>query len=171
LAELAGSATPYDAKAYTGIGFWARGSATRFRVMLVDRYSDPAGGVCTGCNDHFQHAFTPSEVWQKYTFSWKELTQLSFGDSQPNVCPSLLSAVQFQWSANDMFELCLDDVAFTTALGTPEDPLTPGVTPVTAQGSGCGCRSAGRGALPWGLVTLLGLVIALRRLAVRRRVF
>lgn len=125
--DLNGPTSPralYDASSYTGISFWARGSAT-FRAMAVDRYSDPAQSLCSGCYDHFQTPFTPTDTWQRYSFSWQQLKQQGFGDMQPNVCASELLALQFQWPANARFELCLDDVAFTTKTGTP-DPNASG---------------------------------------------
>jgi MYXO-CTERM domain-containing protein len=152
----------YDASAYTGITFWACGSETEFRAMLVDKYSDPAAALCTSCYDHFQAPFTPSAEWQQYTFSWKALKQLGFGEMQPNVCASGLYAIQFQWSGSAPFELCLDDIALTRAAGST-DEQTPAVKPT---GGGCGCRfEDGNGAVPTGELALFGLAAA----AIRRR--
>lgn len=134
----------YDASRYTGISFWARGSSS-FRAMVVDNYSDPAAALCSGCYDHFQAPFTPTEDWQRYTFSWKQLKQQGFGDVLPNVCASNVLALQFQWPPNAAFELCLDDVAFTTSTGTV-DPYPPDATAGSALkvgGGGCACRSGG----------------------------
>jgi endoglucanase len=170
LADAGGAPMLYDAAGYTGLHFWARGSATRFRAMFVDRYSDPAGAVCSGCNDHFQHTFTPSEDWQEYTFSWKQLSQIGFGDAQPNVCPAALYAIQFQWGVGEEFELCLDDVAFTTAAGTAaEPPEGASQVAVTAHGSGCGCQFAAEGARYSGASALLALLLLVRRRAQRSR--
>lgn len=164
--EDGSSRKPYDASAYTGITFWARGSATQFRAMLVDKYSDPAASLCTSCYDHFQAAFTPSSEWKRYTFSWKQLKQLGFGEAKPNVCAADLYALQFQWSGSQPFELCLDDVAFTQAAGSEEE--TPGG--VSPRGGGCGCRlPAPNTGTPAAGVALLAVALttALRR---RRRV-
>lgn len=130
----------YDASAYTGITFWARGSGT-FRAMLVDKYSDPAASLCTSCYDHFQAPFTPSSEWKQYTFSWKDLKQLGFGEMKPNVCAAGLFALQFQWSGSQAFELCLDDIAFTQAAGSDDSTGGSGA-PVSPSGGGCGCRFA-----------------------------
>lgn len=163
LSEQGTTRQPYDASGYTGIRFWARGTATPFRTMLVDNYSEPLGGVCNTCNDHFQASFTPSEEWQEFRFTWKELKQLGFGDPQPNICAAGMYAVQFQWLANTDFELCIDDVAFTTAEGTP-DPSSDDLSPA---GGGCSCRAAGAPSSTSGatllLAALTGLVLRLRR--------
>jgi MYXO-CTERM domain-containing protein len=139
--------------------------------MHVDRYSDRAGGLCSGCNDHFQATFTPSSEWKQYTFTWSELEQLGFGDTQPSVCAAGLFAIQFQWVAGAAFELCIDDVAFTTPEGTagpaPTDPVTPGAPSYRAGGGGgCGCGLPGAGA-PASSVT--ALLAALGALVIRRR--
>lgn len=163
---------PYDGAGYTGISFWARGSAA-FRAMAVDQYSDPAASLCSGCYDHFQAPFTPTDTWKRYSFSWQQLKQQGFGDMQPNVCASQLLALQFQWPANVRFELCLDNVAFTSATGTPdpnavETPVaTPAATPVRVSGGGCACRSASAEAHGQSHIAVLGL--GLLGLAVRRR--
>lgn len=147
LNEATSSRALYDASGYTGISFWARGSGS-FRAMAVDQFSDPAASRCAGCYDHFQAPFTPTDTWKRYSYSWQQLKQQGFGDMQPNVCAAELLALQFQWSANARFELCLDNVAFTTKTGTP-DPNevetpgeTPGATPVRVSGGGCACSSA-----------------------------
>jgi MYXO-CTERM domain-containing protein len=138
----------YDGSAYTGISFWARGSATQFRALVVDQYSDPARMLCSGCYDHFQAPFMPNDEWQQYRFSWKELKQQGFGDAQPHVCPATLLALNFEWSTDSEFELCLDDVAFTTA-GDGDDAGVAGAggeassmnpKPALESSGGCGCR-------------------------------
>lgn len=162
----------YDASAYTGISFWARGSATQFRALVVDRYSDPALMLCSGCYDHFQAPFTPTDEWQQYRFSWKELKQQGFGDMQPNICPASLLALNFEWPENADFELCLDDVAFTTAgddseTPTTNEPATP--SPHVTAGGGCNCQTLP--AAPSSAVPAVALLLALgwrRRRAVDR---
>jgi endoglucanase len=175
--DLNGPTTPrelYDASAYTGISFWARGSATQFRALVVDKYSDPAPMLCSGCYDHFQTPFTAGDSWQKYEFSWSQLKQQGFGDMQPNLCAAELFALQFQWPADASFELCLDNVAFTTATGTvdPHSVETPVSHPSTgkleAEGGGCSCSLAdGQRAPVRGLTLaalgLMGLVLRRRR--------
>jgi len=150
----------YDASAYTGISFWARGLATPFRAMVVDEYSDPAPMLCSGCYDHFQAPFTPTDDWKEYTLSWPQLKQQGFGDMQPNVCAADIFALQFQWSGSAPFELCLDDVAFTTAAGTVEagTPNPAGTAKLSAGGGGCGCRSAGGSAGGAGALAVLALL-------------
>jgi endoglucanase len=170
-----GTREAYDASKYTGISFWARGSSTQFRALVPDKYSDPTAMLCAGCYDHFQAPFKPTDQWQQFTFSWNQLKQQGFGDEQPNVCAASLFALQFEWPENVDFELCLDEVAFTTA-GDATDPNAEHPQPIARKpsldaGGGCGCRSAGSrgdsGSVTWaGLFGLL--VLALRQRARRR---
>jgi MYXO-CTERM domain-containing protein len=78
--------------------------------------------------------------------------------------------LQFQWPSNTDFELCIDDLAFTSAEGTQlsEGPSgTPKAgTFLASGGGGCACTmgeggSHGPGAL-LGL-TLIGLLVGRRR--------
>jgi len=163
LAQMGSARQPYDASEYTGVSFWAKGSSTEFRVMLVDKYSDPGAGQCASCNDHFYGAFTPSSAWQRFTFAWPDLEQRGFGDAHPNVCPAELRAIQFQWPANEDFELCLDDIAFTTHQGTEQEP----VYTAASGGGGCGCRLSARppAGTPLGLLGLFAMRLTRRRAA------
>ena len=167
LNNAGGTRALYDASAYTGIGFWARGLPVQFRAMVVDEYSDPAPGLCSGCYDHFQVPFTPSSEWQHYAFSWKQLMQQGFGDMEPNVCASNVFALQFQWPGGGApFELCLDDVAFTTAAGATSEPgAGPAAAPRLTAAGGCNSAAAGTPGSGTSALGLLGLLA----LATRRR--
>lgn len=127
----------YDASAYTGLTFWARGSSTAaVRVMLVDKFSNPAAGNCSACDDNFYFSFTPSSEWKQYTFKWKSAAQLGFGDQQPSVCPSALYTLQFQWLNNATVDMCLDDIAFTTAAGSADAGTAGDASSGGGQGNG-----------------------------------
>jgi endoglucanase len=139
----------YDASGYTGITFWARvtpGPQT-FALMVVDRNTEPEGGICGGCYDHFHTDFTVSSEWEPVTVTWGELQQGGWGDAEPNVDSAALYAIQFQYNAGQSFELWLDDLAFTRASlgeagaggvagagGRPE----PSPREISARG-GCAC--------------------------------
>lgn len=106
----------YDASSATGISFWAMaatGSDTALRVNLQDKNTAPEGGVCTKCNDHFGANVTLTTEWKQYTFTWKDLTQQSFGDPQPGIDAKALYAIQFQMGAKATYEYFIDDIAFT----------------------------------------------------------
>ncbi len=112
---------PYDASSYSGVTFWAMGSAggsVRFNVS--DKASDPSGGVCMGstgtaqCNDHHGHALTLTATWQQFTFTWSQLTQQGFGYVEATLDTSHLIGMQFQIGVpTGSFDVWIDDIAFT----------------------------------------------------------
>lgn len=150
LATVGATRQSYDASSYTGLRFWAKGSPVEFRAQLVDKYSDPSANLCSGCFDHFRVLFTPSDEWQEFTFAWSDFEQQGFGDPQPSVCPSDLRAIQFQWPANVDFELCLDDIAFTSATQSNSNWRATG-------GGGCACSLEARATPRAIFLVLLGL--------------
>jgi endoglucanase len=158
----------YDASRYTGITFWARGLPTDFRINLVDDYSDPAGQKCASCYDHFHFTFTPNADWKQYTFKWSDAAQSGSGDPQPHVCPSAMYAMQFTWSANTAFDICIDDLAFTTSASS-DVPVDGGADAAGGKGksSGCGCR-VGQGE-PGNATWIAFAVCAALGIAFRRR--
>lgn len=168
LDDTGGARKPYDASLYTGISFWARGNGTPMRVLVSDTYSDPSFKICSSCYDDFQAPFTPESEWKKYTFSWSDLKQRGFGDDRPNVCARTLLALNFEWPDNTDFELCVDDVALTTAQGTvlpePEptgaepQPKPPAKLRVAGGGCACAVPRAGHGSLPRETALGLGLL-------------
>jgi hypothetical protein len=110
----------YDAKAYSGIAFWAKagpGSANALRVNVSDKNTDPAGGVCAPaekCNDHFGKDIRLTEAWALYTMNFADLLQLGWGQPSAALDVSHLYAVQFQVAKGTTFDIWLDDVAFLT---------------------------------------------------------
>ncbi len=179
LNEQDGTLSAYDASRYTGITFWARmgeESGSRFFVMVPDRNTQPEGGVCSSCYDHFHAQLSITSEWRQYTLSWNELQQQGFGDEETNINRSQLYAIQFQWDDGQTFDLWLDDVAFTTAGsevgaggasgaaggGGVEEPA-PDLRSLRLRGGGCDCSldSTGRGA--WRGIALLLLGGALLR--------
>jgi hypothetical protein len=101
----------YDARAYDGITFWARASGTLpIRVMIADANTDPDGGICSNCFDHFGTNLTLSSGWQRYTFSWGQLFQQGWGDQFGRLDVEHLYGVHFQTPANTSFDFSVDDL-------------------------------------------------------------
>ena len=162
LSQPNGARQSYDASAYTGLSFRAKGSDdVEFRALVVDNYSDPTAGECSGCNDHFRVVFTPDSNWKRYSFAWADFEQQGFGDQQPSLCPSALRAIQFQWPREADFELCVDDIAFTSS--PSDDPSNWRAT----GGGGCSFAPPLSRSVPTpALITaplLLGAALARRR--------
>jgi len=118
-----GLGSPYDASKYTGITFWGRvdaGTTSVLRIAFPDKDTFPDGGICqtnvtgpTQCFDHYGTRKTLGTTWQKYTVSFKEITQDGWGLQGSSFDPSSLYEVLFQIPVNATFSIWIDDVAFT----------------------------------------------------------
>jgi len=122
LNSAGGTATKgsYNASAYSGISFWAMGSAggvVRFNVP--DKDTDPSGGVCSGtganqCTDDHGHTLTLTTSWQQFSFTWAELTQQGYGYVEANIDTAALVSMKFQVnSPTGTFDVWVTDIAFT----------------------------------------------------------
>jgi hypothetical protein len=109
----------YDASAYAGITFWAKGSASAVgSFMFLANTSatvPPAqGGTCTSnCNDVHGSAVALTSAWQQFFFPMCSLRQAGWG-TQVAFDPSRIISLQFQGKGGCDFELWLDDIAFYT---------------------------------------------------------
>jgi hypothetical protein len=111
----------YDASSYSGVTFWAMGSAGgSVRFNVPDKATDPSGGICMGstgtdqCNDHHGHALMLTTTWAQFTFTWAQLTQQGFGYAEATLDTSNLVGMQFQVAApTGSFDVWIDDIAFT----------------------------------------------------------
>jgi hypothetical protein len=118
----------YDATAYCGVRFFAKGKGEGWAMMITDSVSDPEGGVCdpdafepaTECYDHFGARFQPSEDWAAFEFAFDELALVKGYTGQ--VRPFESSAMYafqfvFESATGADFELLIDDVAFVPSGG------------------------------------------------------
>ena len=103
----------YDAGHTLGVTFWARAeSAVNVRFGVADVNTDPEGGVCSNCFDHFGIDIGLTTSWQQYTFTWGQLQQQGWGDQFGVIDPTQLYVMQFQVGPNVSFDVWLDDIAF-----------------------------------------------------------
>jgi hypothetical protein len=111
----------YDASMYTGVTFWAMGSAGgAVRFDVSDKATDPSGGVCMGtsgqnqCSDYHGHTLTLTTSWQPFTFTWADLTQLGWGYVEASLDTAHLVGMQVQVAQpTGTFDIWIDDIAFT----------------------------------------------------------
>jgi hypothetical protein len=113
--DLRDSSLPYDASAYAGMKFWARGEPS-LRLILVQQ-SLATGHVCATCpaasNDcslFYNTQISLTDTWTEYTIPWGQLSQASVGATP--FAPDQLMQLMFEAPASDQFELWLDDVSF-----------------------------------------------------------
>ena len=116
-AVLAAELSPrrcYDASAYAGIEFWARGHG-RFHVAveMTQVVAEEYGGSCVeNCYDIHLTDRALDKDWQHYQIRWEDLTQRGKGPALP-FDPRSLLAVQFAVSAEQTpFDFWIDDVSF-----------------------------------------------------------
>jgi hypothetical protein len=118
----------YDARAYTGVTFWAKLGASDMcapasdchilRLNVSTHDTAPQGNVCTTCEDHFGAWLTLTHGWQKYTILFSELTQEGFGVPGPaqgtKFDAGRVYSIKFQVKpAGKPFDFSIDDLAFT----------------------------------------------------------
>jgi hypothetical protein len=104
----------YDASAYAGVAFWARGKARlRVGVKMTQVVAEEFGGSCLkDCFDGHSAERTLTKDWQRFEVRWEELAQKGFGPVLP-FDPHSLFAIEFAVPANrPPFDYWLDDVAF-----------------------------------------------------------
>jgi len=105
----------YDASAYAGVTFSARGPGRVF-VGMRDVSVVPVeyGGTCTkDCYNTHEKKVDLSARWQSYTVLWGEMRQRGY-DTKP-LDPSRTSGMSFLVHAADTpYDFWIDDVKFTT---------------------------------------------------------
>ena len=106
--------TSYNAGAYSGITFWAKGQpgTVFFYVGTVDTVPVDYGGICTvGCMDYHRGGFNVTTEWQQFSFTWDQLMQQLWGTQVSlNVTQMVLMGFALPRTSFDFY---LDDVAFT----------------------------------------------------------
>ncbi len=108
---------PYDASAYRGIRFFAKGAASNTQIVVrvpIKDTSTFAGGACIGpklCDDHYQHGITLGTQWAEHEILWGALMPMGWGLEVDFKATELIS-VEFQVPAGGSAEFWIDDVAF-----------------------------------------------------------
>lgn len=103
----------YDASAYAGIAFSARGPGRVYLAVREMRVVPVAwGGTCTeGCYNVHQKKIDLTATWQSFTVPWSELRQRGY-ETAP-LDPTHIHDIAFMVQAADTpFDLWIDDVSF-----------------------------------------------------------
>lgn len=112
----AGKRATYDASAYKGLTFWARSTSSPLHmyVNFPDRDTDPAGGVCTTCNDSFGKGIDITTTWAQYTVLFSTLSTDGIGMPAPKAFdPAHVYSIEFHTPFSTVFDFWVDDIAFT----------------------------------------------------------
>jgi len=119
-----GIGSPYNASKYTGISFWGKidpGTSSVLRVAFPDKDTDPDGNLCSTasnagsnmCYDHYGYRVTLTSTWTKYTITFSQLAQESWGRLGNSFDPATLYQVLFTIPVGATFGIWIDDIAFT----------------------------------------------------------
>jgi hypothetical protein len=138
-AGAADQSTPWDAAAYSGISFWARGEGPMWaQVSLAETRSADQDypGLCQtvlalNCNDNYvSAAFELTPDWTRYEIPFAALKQEGWGHPVPwtfNV-----SSFEFRWGTEGSFDFWIDDLRFLERECEDDDPVD-----CTASGQRC----------------------------------
>lgn len=114
--DLRERSLPYDASAYVGLKFWARGDQP-LRLVVVQQ-DLATGGACNTCSSassddcglFYGTTVSLGDAWTQYTVPWGALAQATAGSTA--FAPDQLTLLEFEAPAAEQFELWLDDVSF-----------------------------------------------------------
>lgn len=104
----------YDASAYAGIQFWARGRGEiRAVVKVTQVVTEEFGGTCQhDCFDVHSKIIKLSKEFERVTVRWEELRQLGFGEPVA-FDPHSLDGIDFAVRPEETpFDFWIDDVSF-----------------------------------------------------------
>jgi hypothetical protein len=109
---------PYDASAFKGVAFAARGNASvRFAISTVAVENVTAGGTCVGggtnpaCADTHGVTIPLTADWRTYSVPFDRLTQEGFGVRVPFDVTKTI-AFYFSVTEGTTFDISIDDVGF-----------------------------------------------------------
>jgi len=112
----------YDASAYDGVEFWAKGPAALYLgVQVIDVQSPKFGGFCSGdgCYNSHRKRVNLSASWQRYSVRWDELAQLHPG-GRLSLDTKRLRFLEFTILPEDTpFDVWVDEVSFIPKGGAP----------------------------------------------------
>lgn len=123
LRQVGGEYCAYDASAYTGISFWAKGNVEiQFRVpsTMTMPLNQGGNGICQpACYDHHSVSVQLTDAWQLYSFAWSDLTQSGFAMPAARGPLDPATLLELHWEAYDdaavgPFDFSIDEVSFTT---------------------------------------------------------
>jgi hypothetical protein len=115
-AELA-AASCYDASAYAGIEFWAKGPGViKVGLQMIDVQDEKYGGFCKAepdCYNTHRKVVALSKTWKHYVVRWEELAQLYKAGPPLDFAPQRVRFLEFGIGPESTpYDLWIDDVAF-----------------------------------------------------------
>jgi hypothetical protein len=112
--ELADAAC-YDASAYAGIEFWAKGAGKiRVGLQMIDVQDVRYGGLCqSNCYDTHKKVIELTSTFRKYVVPWEDLKQLYVAGPPVTFDPRRVRFLEFGIPPESTpFDVWIDDVSF-----------------------------------------------------------
>lgn len=103
----------YDASAYAGIAFWARGRGeVRVNLRMAQVVAEEFGGTCVSdCYDAHGTSRPLTREWRRYEVRWEDVAQQGFG-TQVAFDPRWLYSLEFAFpKGQGPFDFWVDDVS------------------------------------------------------------
>jgi len=104
----------WDASAFTGIAFWAKGTAFRVKVLVPATVPSAEGGTCsgaTGCGDNHGRAVEAATDWRQVVVPFSALMQEGWGTATAFTANQVIG-IQFQTEKSATFDVWIDDIGF-----------------------------------------------------------
>jgi hypothetical protein len=104
----------FNASGYAGISFMAKGTGrVRAAIVTVATTGKDNGGSCeSNCGDNFGIEFSMlSADWKRYDVRWTDAKQGGWG-TPATFDPAQMRGFQFEFTADNKFDVYLDDVKF-----------------------------------------------------------
>jgi Carbohydrate binding domain (family 11) len=115
-ADFAPGRPQYDASQYAGVSFFIKSGSTKtktIRFKASDVNTNPTGGVCKACFNHFGKDIKLTPEWQEVTVSFAQMKQLAgWGDPFPAITPSKLYDIEFAVASGQQFDFWVDEIKF-----------------------------------------------------------
>jgi D-alanyl-D-alanine carboxypeptidase len=105
--------TPVDLSSWAAVCFQAKGAGFA-RFTVSDRNTDPGGGVCRSCYNHFGATIELGADWNEHCVAFDDMTQRP-GWGEPHPAVTATSVFGLNWSvggrvSNAEYDLWVDDV-------------------------------------------------------------
>jgi hypothetical protein len=105
--------TPVDLSPWAAVCFQAKGAGFA-RFTVSDRNTDPGGGVCRSCYNHFGATIELGADWNEHCVAFDDMTQ-RHGWGEPHPAVTATSVFGLNWSvggriSNAAYDLWVDDV-------------------------------------------------------------
>jgi hypothetical protein len=103
----------FDARGYRALRVWLKAVPPgNVRIKISDSNTTRAGGVCTGCNNHFLLAVAADGELRPYVIPFAEMRQDLVEERQPALNTGALFAVEIGPPRLPAYEVVVDDVSF-----------------------------------------------------------